>query len=251
MRKIFMNDRIVLLLVLLNTVSIFVGGYYPDSIIFQLADCFFTLLFLIEAGVKIRTLSWKKYWSEGWNRFDFIVALLALPTFLNLFIEGNIATNILLTLRVLRVFKSFRLFKFIPNIKPVFEGIKLAMKASFIVAVGVAVLLFIVSILTSTIFSGVAPEYFGTPGESLYSTFRLFTIEGWYDIPDLIAERSSRGMAIFARIYFVIELFVGGILGMSLINSIFVDAAVSDNNDDLKAELQEIRRLLEQQNKEK
>lgn len=42
----------------------------------------------------------------------------------------------------------------------------------------------------------------------------------------------------------VVELFLGGILGMSLINSIFVDAAVSDNNDDVKRELAEIKEML-------
>jgi len=244
LKKLFLNDRFILALVLLNTISIFVGGYYRNSLAFALADALFTVLFVIEVIVKVRDLGWKAYWEDRWNRFDFIITMVAIPSLLNIFIEGSLATNILLSFRALRVFKSFRLFRFIPNIKEVLKGITLAIRASFIVAVGVAVLLLVVSILTSTLFGNIVPEYFGDPGTSLYNTFRLFTIEGWYDIPDLISQRSSHGMAVFARIYFVIELFIGGILGMSLINSIFVDAAVSDNNDDVKAELEEIKALL-------
>ena len=89
-------------------------------------------------------------------------------------------------------------------------------------------ILILVLLNTLPIFIGgdFAPDCFGTPGLALYSTFRMFTIEGWYEIPDMIAKNASEAMAVFARIYFALELFIGGILGMSLINSIFVDAAV-------------------------
>ena len=244
LRRFFLNDTIILLLVILNTLSVFIGGWYPQNYAFTIADCIFTILFVIEVIVKIREFGWKDYWADNWNRFDFIITVLAVPSVINLFIEGAIPTNALLAFRVLRIFKVFRLFRFIPNISQILKGIKLAMKASFVVTIGVAVLLLVLSILTSAIFGSFAPEYFDNPGLALYSTFRMFTIEGWYDIPDLIASRSSEGMAVFARIYFAIELFIGGILGMSLINSIFVDAAVSDNNEEVLAKLDRIEEML-------
>ena len=242
--RFFLNDKAVLFLVLLNIISIFVGGYYPGAYAFTIIDCVFTLLFLAEALVKIRLMGWKDYWSDGWNKFDFIITVVALPSLVNLFSTGLIATNVLLAFRVLRVFKAFRLFRFIPNISEILKGIRLAIKASFVVAIGVAVLVLVLSILTSAIFGSFAPEFFANPGLSLYNTFRMFTIEGWYEIPDMIASRSSEGMAVFARIYFAFELFIGGILGMSLINSIFVDAAVSDNNEEVLRKLDEIEKLL-------
>jgi len=233
-------------LVILNTLSIFVGGYYSDVFAFTLLDSIFTVLFIVEVLVKVREWGWKEYWADGWNRFDFVITMVAIPSLVNMFVHISIPTNILLAFRVLRVFKSFRLFKFIPNIKDVLKGIKLAIRASLVVAVGVAVLLLVMSILTSALFGQVAPEYFGSPGLALYSTFRLFTVEGWYDIPDLIAERSSAAMATFARVFFSIELFVGGVMGMSLINSIFVDAAVSDNNDEVIDKLNALEKKLDE-----
>lgn len=193
--RIFLNDKFILLLVLLNIISVFVGGYYPGEPAFTIADATFTLLFVIEVLIKIREYGWKEYWADGWNKFDFIITAAALPSLINLVFDVSIATNVLLAFRVLRVFK-----------------------ASFVVTIGVCVLLLVLSILTSALFGSFAP--------------------------DLIATRSSESMAIFARIYFTIELFIGGILGMSLINSIFVDAAVCDNNEEVLQKLNSIESYL-------
>lgn len=244
-KHIFLNDHFILVLVLANVVSIFLGGFYDNSFWFALIDSFFTIAFACEAVIKIKSSSFNEYWKDSWNRFDFVVTVLAIPSLLNLFFVGAIPTNILLSFRVMRVFKTFRLFHFIPNINTVLKGILLACKASIFVALGFVALLFVVSMMSSAFFSQYAPEYFGDPASSLYSTFRLFSIEGWYEIPDLIASRSQAGMSAFAKMYFSLVLFVGGILGLSLINAIFVDAAVSDNNDELKDHVIELEKKID------
>lgn len=246
LKRFFLDDRVILALVILNTASIFVGGYYDGALLFDALDSIFTLLFITEAVIKIREWSWERYWADGWNKLDFIVMLLALPSVLNLFIPGSIVTNVFLSLRVMKAFKSMRLFRFIPSMGSILKGIRMAIKASFVVAFGVMVLLLFLSMLSTSLFGSIVPEYFGTPGVALYSTFRLFTIEGWYEIPDAIAMSSSTGMACLARVYFSVVLFVGGILGMSLINSIFVDAAVSDNNDEVLMKLDRIEQELKE-----
>jgi len=246
LKRLFTNDKLMLSMILLNVVSIFIGGFYNGRSLFLYIDCIFTILFLVEAIIKIQDYTWAEYWKDGWNKFDFIVTIVALPSLLNLIDGISLPTNIALSFRVLRVFKAFRLFEYIPNFNAVIRGIVLAIKASFVVAIGFALLLLIVSILTSSIFGNIAPEYFGDPISSLYSTFRLFSVEGWYEIPDLIAERTSIGFSTFTKGYFALLLFIGGILGMSLINAIFVDAAVSDNNDDVKERLERIEKKLEQ-----
>lgn len=250
-KSIFTNDKFILAIIILNTISIFIGGYFPESLAFRVVDSVFTILFLVEAIVKIRAVSFKTYWLDGWNRFDFVITIAALPSLLNLFIDGSIAMNVLLTFRVLRIFKSFRLFRFIPNISKILSGIKMAMKASFVVALGSGVLLLLLAILTSAIFGQIVPDYFGTPGAALFNTFRIFTIEGWYEIPEAISSLSSNAMGVFAKIYFAVMLFVCGILGMSLINSIFVDAAVSDNNDELIKKLDKMEDMIRELKEEK
>lgn len=245
-KRIFSNDNIMLVLVLINTGIIFISGILPTQVtILLIIDSIFTLLFLLEAIVKIHVHGFSEYWSDGWNRFDIIIVLLALPSCVNILGLDFPGTSILLSLRTMRAFKSFRLLKFIPNIDNLLNGIKLAFKASFIVVIGMIVLLLVFSIITTFLFGNSAPQYFGNPALSVYSIFRLFTIEGWYEMPEAIATNSGTAMSVFAKVYFSILLFSGGIIGMSLVNSIFVDAMAADNNDEVLEKLSQLERKLE------
>ena len=85
----------------------------------------------------------------------------------------------------------------------------------------------------------------GTPIDSIYSIFRLFTIEGWYDIPDAVASAYGTWGIVLARLYFIFLLILGGIIGLSLINSVFVDAMMSDNNDEIKEKLSEMEKKMD------
>lgn len=245
-KRFFTNDNIMLVLVLINTGIIFVSGFIQNQGgALLIIDCLFTLLFLFEALVKIRVRGFSEYWSDGWNRFDFILVMLALPSCINVFGDVFPGTSILLSLRTMRAFKAFRMLKFIPNIEGLLNGIKLAFKASYIVAIGLIVLLLVFSIITTFLFGNMAPHYFGNPALSVYSIFRLFTIEGWYEMPEAIAENGGTAMAVFARIYFSILLFLGGIIGMSLVNSIFVDAMAADNNNEVLEKLSQLEEKLD------
>lgn len=243
--NLFTNEYIMLTLVIINTIVIFISGFYPQTSIFTYIDCLFTIVFLVEAFEKIRTWSWKRYWSSGWNKFDFILVLLAFPSLLNLFgIEAG--SGVVLALRSLRVFKTFRLIRIVPNINSLINGVRLAIRSSAVVALGLLVILFVCSILTSSLFGELAPAYFRNPAISFYNIFRVFTIEGWYEIPDTIASNSNDAMGTFARIYFSVLLFCGGILGMSLVNSIFVDAMAADNNDEVLRKLEELEKKIDE-----
>lgn len=246
LKRFFTNDHIMLVLVLINTGIIFISGFIPNQgETLLIIDTLFTLLFLIEAVVKINVQGFSQYWSDSWNRFDFIIVLIALPSCINAFGFVFPGTNILLSLRTMRAFKSFRLLKFVPNVDNLLNGVKLAFKASYIVTIGLIVLLLVFSIITTFLFGSSAPQFFGNPALSVYSIFRLFTIEGWYDMPEAIAINSGSAMAVFARIYFSILLFMGGIIGMSLVNSIFVDAMAADNNDEVIEKLSQLEEKLD------
>jgi voltage-gated sodium channel len=245
-KRFFTNDNIMLVLVLINTGILFVSGFFSGNYsLLLIIDSLFTLLFLIEALVKIRMHGFSKYWSDGWNRLDFILVALALPSCINIFGEYFPGTSILLSLRTMRAFKAFRMLKFIPNIDSLLNGIKLAFKASYIVAIGLVVLLLVFSIVTTFLFGNAAPQFFGNPALSVYSIFRLFTIEGWYEMPEAIAVNGGPTVAVMARIYFSFLLFMGGIIGMSLVNSIFVDAMAADNNDEVLEKLSQIEKKLD------
>lgn len=75
--------------------------------------------------------------------------------------------------------------------------------------------------------------------------FKVFTIEGWFEIPDDVTQNLSPVSAFFTNVYFIFIVMSGGIFGLSLVNSIFVDAMVSDNNDILENKIQSLEEKID------
>ena len=245
-RRFFLNDYCILYLIIANAVLIFIQEFELKGNILDYFEPIFTILFVIEMIFKISENGFLRYISNGWNRLDFILILISIPSLAAVFYSNNLLQlNIFLTLRVFRIFKFLRLIRFFPNATSLISSVQRALKASYIVIFGFFLSVFIVSLVTCSLFKNIVPEYFGNPLSSFYSIFRLFSIEGWYEMPDLIATRTSPLIAFISKFYFVILLLGGGILGLSLVNSIFVDAMVSDNNDDLQEEVSKLSKKIE------
>lgn len=247
LKKIFLNDKIILSLISINAVIIFLQGFPAQAIgvqthhILMLVDDIISVCFLVEVLVKGRHFGVKEYLKSTWNKFDVGLILLSLPPLLaRIFIDYETANiGFLLVFRVFRVFKFFRFIQFFPQVEHIFNSIREAMRASFMVLIGFFLFVFIMSILSCYMYQNIAPEYFGDPIVSYYSMFKVFTIEGWNTIPETI--NTSEGVnvyqAFFTKLYFMFILVFGGVIGLSIVNSIFVDAMVSDNNDELEEQV--------------
>ncbi len=256
-KKLFLNDKVILMIILLNSVIIFMSGFdwtEANKFLLTIIDNIITGLFIVELLIKFREFGFKNYFKSNWNKFDFTLIVLSIPALISFALNIE-ATNIsfLLVFRVMRVFKSFRFLKFVPGIEHLIKGIQRALKASVIVLIGFIIYIFIVGVFSFYLFKSSAPEYFSNPLTSLYSIFKIFTIEGWYEIPEQITKEYSSTFAFFTYFYFIFLLLTGGIFGLSLVNSIFVDAMVSDNNDELEQKIdnldEKITELITQNNK--
>lgn len=240
-----MNNTFILAIILLNAVSIMLSAFeeIPDSIrqVITIADNLITILFIIELIIKTTSWGLLNYLKSNWNKMDFVLILLSIPALASWIFGLSLSgLSFFLVFRVLRVFKSFRFIKFIPGINDLISGISRALKTSFIIILGFAVYIFIIGILSCYLYRNIAAEYFGDPLLSFYSIFKIFTMEGWTDIPETIALNSSEAIAVLTKIYFVIILITGGIFGLSLVNSIFVDAMLSDNTEDIEKKIDEL-----------
>lgn len=247
-KRLFLNNRIILILILLNAILIFIGGFdisESQRAVLNVVDNFITLLFVIELIVKLKAYGSKKYFLSNWNKLDFLLIILSIPAFIAfVFNIESINVSFLLVFRVMRVFKSFRFLKFVPGIEDLIKGVQRALKASIIVMIGFAVYIFITSIFSFYIFKSNAPEYFKNPLDSAYTTFKIFTVEGWFEIPEKITQDFSQTASFFTYFYFIFILLTGGIFGLSLVNSIFVDAMVSDNNNDLERKIDNLENII-------
>lgn len=245
-KSIFTSERVVLLVILINSVVLFLqeGGVKSPTI--NVIDALCTVFFIIEMMVKLRQLGPKGYWSNAWNRMDGILVILSIPALISYFVPAHLLDlSILLILRVLRVFRLFRLAHVFPSFSSTMKGLGRALRDSFPIFCAFLVLILVISLFNCAFFKDIAPTYFGTPWDSVYSTFRLCTVEGWYEIPDALSVGLTPVRVAFVRIYFVFILIAGGIIGLSLVNSIFVDAMVSDNNDALEAEVKKLNEKID------
>ncbi len=200
-------------------------------------DYAFIVLFAIEAIVKISHYGFRGYWKSSWNKIDFVIVLCSIPTLLSLFLPVP-NTSVLKILRLIRFFRLTRLMTFIPHMEMILAGLARALRASVLVLVMLLFLNFILALSTCHFFGHIAPEFFRDPLISSYSIFQMFTVEGWNEIPAVIAERSESDLtAGLARFYFVMVVLIGGIFGMSLANAVFVDEMTMDNNNALEEKI--------------
>lgn len=227
------------------------------------------IYFLIEVILKIRIKGFKAFWSRGWDKFDLILVVITFPMLIQIFSSDlmnhtggdDVVSKILKSFMLLRLFRLMKLLKFIPNSEMLMQGIKRALKASVGVVMSLFVLNLIFALGATILFDNIpgSEKFFGDPLNSMYTMFKIFTIEGWYDVPDqLIAsipdEDKTNWIIFVIRSYFIVSVGTGGLLGLSLANAIFVDEMTLDNNmklEDLIVELTaEVRELKEQINSE-
>ena len=256
------TERIVTTSILLSTIAMIATGFTtPGSHAYYAwlaLDVACVTYFAIEAGLKMRIHGWDGYWADPWNRFDLVIVVLSLPVLAAPFTDETAAFVGVPVVRMARLFRLFRLLRFIPERARLGAGIVRALRASVGVFLAIALVNFIFAMGAYELFAHKAPALFGDPARASYSMFRIFTIEGWHEIPEAIAAATSAGWALFARIYFGIAVLLGGILGLSLGNAVFVDQMIADNNDvvehdvealtreiqGLRAEISELRSLL-------
>lgn len=247
LKHLFLNEKFILGVIFVSAVVIFLQASNIDNVWLQTIDVVCTLVFIIEMIVKHFEYGAKGYWSSGWNRLDGILVIISLPSLVALFVpDGLIDLSFLLVLRLLRAFRFLRVLHFFPNFTKIVAGFKMAIRESYAILLCFLVLVVVFGLINCSLFKDVAPAYFATPFDSIYSVFRICTVEGWYDIPDTISAATTPAIGKVVRFYFCLLLIMGGIIGMSFINSIFVDAMVADNNDDVKAKLDEIERKIDQ-----
>lgn len=249
LKNLFLNDNFILILVLLNCFVIFLQCFDYEGSLLYLCDNMFTILFVFEMCIKIKEMQWRNYWRSGWNKIDFVITVVSLASLIQFltFDPYSEALGYITVLRALRTLKLIRILKFIPDLGKILSGLKRSIKMTYFIIIAFLIIIFIISIVTCVLFKNLSPEYFSNPIDSIYSTFRIFTVEGWYEIPDsIVDDGNSNILKMLVRLYFSVILFFGGIIGVSIINSLFVDTMAEDNNDEVLEHIKNLERQIEE-----
>lgn len=231
-----MKPVLIYSLIIFNSIILFIEPFIPEYSSFLLIlDMILNVVFTFDIILNIRAN--KKYL---WDVSNFLDALIVFGATMSFFLPS---LSFLIVFRLFRLFKIFRLFKFIPNIDRLILSIKNVFKTSIFIILSFVLYLFIMSNLSFILYQKHS-EYYKDPIESLFTTFQIFTLEGWQEIPKSMESSLNKTQYNLTRLYFVLVLLSGGIFGLSLINSIFVDSVLMDDNDRILKELKDIKKKL-------
>ena len=249
------KEPTVIVVIMLNAVVLFLDAFpsinaFSHGILLWI-DYGCMIFFVVEAAIKIRRLGLQGYWSSGWNKTDFFIVVVSLPLLASPFVSQGLEDfAVLLLLRLGRLLRFSRVMRSVPHATEIWDGVVRALKASVAVFLVIFVLNLILAMGANLLFFDPAinatQEYFGDPIAAFYSLFKVFTIEGWYEIPDRLASSGvSVRMITLMRAYFMMSVFVGGLLGLSIANAVFVDEMTADNTNEVERMVAELHQELQ------
>jgi voltage-gated sodium channel len=251
--KTLFNDKNIFYIILANVAVIYLHSFeffHTYFQIFDFVDIAFTVYFTVEIGYKISLQEkssfksrFKEYLSDNWNKIDFFSVVLAIPSLGVLIIEDLEIFAGFTVLRSLRVFKFLRIIEYIPEGKRISKQLFQALRAIFFIIFAFVIYSTIISLISVSLFKSSAPYYFSNAFDSFFTIFKIFSGDGFSDVVAEIEANSSLQFIYFTKFYFVFIVFTGSILGLSLINSIFIDQMnqIAEKNDE--QELSEIAKL--------
>lgn len=195
-------------------------------------DLIILLLFSAEISVKLLALG-RRFWSDPWNVFDFVVVAIAwVPA------SGPIA--------VLRVLRLLRLVRMVPKLRYIVEALLHAIPGIVSIAGLLLLVFYVFAIIATSLFGHSHPQWFGSLGASMYSLFQVMTLESW----SMGIARPVMQTHPWAWAFFIPFILVSTFTVLNLFIAIMVDAMQSIEEQQLartEAHLNTARRADQQQ----
>ena len=253
-KKYIYNDNLLLGLILVNVGVLYLHTFdvlFPYYFLFEMIDICFTLIFTFEIGYKIAEIKGKNklktYLKNNWNKIDFFSVLLSIPSILAIFLSQFEVFTLFVALRSLRVFKLLRIIEFIPNGKRISNQMFNAFRSVTFIIFAFVIYSVLISLFSVGLFKHYSPTHFHNAFDSFFTIFKVFSGDGFSDVVSDIETNSKKGVVFvyFTKIYFVFIVFTGSILGLSLINSIFI-SQMSNYDDKKEKKVDKIEDKLDQ-----
>lgn len=211
----------------------------------------FTVLavFITEAVLKLMTQRWR-YFSDGWNVFDFfIVVICCLP----------INSQFAVVLRLTRALRLLRLVTALPKLQLLVGALLKSLSAMGYVGLLLGLMFYIYAVAGIHLFGTQDPRHFGTMPAALLTLFQMITLDDWGNI-----FADARGSSpVTTGIYFVSFIMLGTMIMLNLFIGVItssmtemhaeMDRAKEENNPNsalhdlavIEQQLQKLRQTLQ------
>jgi len=146
---------------------------------FEVLEIVFALIFALELAVNMYGNWCRPFFVSGWNWFDLVIVFISLFT---LGVGSDSGIPGINTLRLFRAFRVIRLFKRIPSLKRIVEGVIQSLPGVGNAFIVLTLIMAIWSILGVEFYSKISPENFGTFSQGMFSMFQCMTMDSWSGI---------------------------------------------------------------------
>ncbi|MDR3168849.1 MAG: ion transporter [Candidatus Peribacteria bacterium] len=244
--KFFLNERNVHRIIILNIIVVLIQSFVEIPVLNSL-EMLLTFAFFLEITVKMMAKK-KQFFKDVWDKMDLILCLL-LVIITILIMAESLDTHylVVLGLRSIRVLRVLRLVRFFKQVGIKLDSFLLGLKASIALLPILLLMIFLFSTLSTVLFQHLSPEYFGNPIRSLITTFHIFIIEGWNEIPEAITGTKEDIWYYLVQMYFLAQLIIGGLMVFPMFLGSINDAMAQDENQEQLNAIRELKNLIEQQ----
>jgi voltage-gated sodium channel len=185
----------------------------------RILDIGITLFFLLEIIIRILAeSSFKRFFSKGWNVFDFIIVVASL-------IPVDDSESALLG-RLLRIFRVLRLVSIIPELRVLLNAFVTAIPRMGYVSLLMFIIFYIYAAMGSMFFSQINQELWGNITVAMLTLFRIATFEDWTDV-------MYETMAVypFSWSFYITFIFIVAFVFLNMMIGIVLETLQQEHED--------------------
>lgn len=221
--------------ILLNAITL--GAETSRSVMSRAGDLLHLIdkvaltIFVIELLLKLYAYR-LRFFRDPWNWFDFvIVGISLLPS-----------TGGLSVLRAFRVLRVLRLISLVPSMRRVVTALLAAIPGMASIVGLLSLVLYVAAVMSTKLFGGTDPEYFGDLGKSLWTLFQVMTGEAWPEIARTVMAKHP-----MAWLFFLFYILVSTFVVLNLFLAVMVSAMEGARHEEEELEHQQEREQHQQE----
>lgn len=229
-------QRFIIILILINALIL---GLLTDARITQLIgktlemiDSMIIAVFVIEICLRLAVHRWA-FFRDPWSVFDFLIVSISLIP----------ATGPFEVLRALRVLRVLRLLTMVPSMRRVVAGMIKAIPGLGSVGAIMSILFYVAAVMSTNLFGGSFPEWFGSLGASAYTLFQIMTLESW----SMGIVRPVMEVHPHAWLFFLPFILIATFTILNLLMAVIVNAVQEVQHQELEQTQQHISEKVSQE----
>lgn len=185
-------------------------------------DYAITIFFLIEIVIRmISERSLIKFFSDGWNIFDFLIVTISLIPISN--VES------IFVARLLRIIRVLRIITVVPAFRHIIDSLILSIPRVGFIALLMFIFMYVWGAIGTMFFGKVDPENWGNIGLALITLVQVATYDDWAAIMGNVIE-----VYPYAWIFFVSFIIINAVILLNMVIGVIVDVMTGGTGiDDL------------------